>query len=73
MTRRNIELVLLCVAAPIVVLLFAMLAVNQGQSLGLTTLGVPIGIFAAFVIAHLAVRRFAPKSDPAILPIAFAL
>ena len=73
MTRRNIELVLLCVAAPIVVLLFAMLAVNQGQSLGLTTLGVPIGIFAAFVIAHLAVRKFAPKSDPAILPIAFAL
>ena len=73
MTRRNLELVLLCVAAPIVVLLFAMLAINQGQSLNATTLGVPIGIFVAFVIAHLAVRKFAPKADPAILPIAFAL
>ncbi|MDJ1651440.1 MULTISPECIES: FtsW/RodA/SpoVE family cell cycle protein [Gordonibacter] len=73
MTRRNIELVLLCVAAPIVVLLFAMLAINQGQSLNANTLGAPIGIFVAFVIAHVAVRRFAPGADPAILPIAFAL
>ncbi|RDB64387.1 peptidoglycan glycosyltransferase [Gordonibacter sp. 28C] len=73
MTRRNIELILLCVAAPIVVLLFAMLAINKGQSLDATTLGVPIGIFAAFVIAHLATRKFAPKADPAILPIVFAL
>ncbi|MDN4508531.1 MULTISPECIES: FtsW/RodA/SpoVE family cell cycle protein [Gordonibacter] len=73
MTRRNIELVLLCVAAPIVVLLFAMLAVNQGLALNATTLGVPIGIFVAFIIAHLATRKFAPKADPAILPIVFAL
>lgn len=73
MTRRNIELVLLCVAAPVVVLLFAMLAINQGQSLNATTLGVPIGIFLAFVIAHLAVRKFAPGADPAILPLSFAL
>ena len=73
MTRRNIELILLCVAAPFVVLLFAMLAINKGQSLDATTLGVPIGIFAAFVIAHLATRKFAPKADPAILPIVFAL
>ena len=73
MTRRNIELVLLCVAAPIVVLLFAMLAVNQGLALNATTLGGPIGIFVAFIIAHLATRKFAPKADPAILPIVFAL
>ena len=73
MTRRNLELVLLCVAAPIVVLLFAMLAMNQGLALNATTLGVPIGIFVAFIIAHLATRKFAPKADPAILPIVFAL
>ena len=73
MTRRNIELVLLVVAAPIVVLLFAMMAVNQGQSLNMNTLGVPLGIFAAFVIAHLSVRKFAPGADPALLPLAFAL
>ena len=73
MTRRNLELVLLCVGAPLVVLLFAMIALNQGQALDTTTLGVPAGIFAAFVIAHLAVRKFAPGADPAILPLAFAL
>ena len=44
MTRRNLELVLLCIAAPIVVLLFVMLALNHGQELGLTTLGVPVGL-----------------------------
>ncbi len=73
MTRRNTELLLLCIAAPLVILLFAMLALNNGDELGLRTLGVPLGIFGAFVIAHLAVRRFAPEADPAILPISFAL
>lgn len=73
MTRRNLELILLCIAAPLVILMFAMLVVNQGQPLNFNTLGVPVGIFAAFVIAHLAVRKLAPGADPAILPIAFAL
>lgn len=73
MTRRNLELVLLCVAAPIVILLFAMLALNQGQRLGLTTLGVPIALFGAFLIAHVATRFFAADADPGILPITFAL
>ena len=73
MTRRNLELILLCVGAPIVILLFAMLALNQGQQLGWTTLGVPVGIFAAFVIAHIAIRIFAADADPAILPVVFVL
>jgi len=73
MTRRNLELVLLCVAAPIVILLFAMLALNQGQRLGLTTLGVPLALFGAFLISHIATRFFAPDADPALLPITFAL
>ena len=71
--RRNIELILLCVAAPLVVLPFAMLALNDGQALTMNTLGVPLGIFVAFVLAHLSVRKFAPGADPAILPLAFAL
>lgn len=73
MTRRNLELLLLCVAAPLVIVLFGMLAVNDGQALNLTTLGVPLGIFVGFAVAHLIVRRFAPGADPAILPITFAL
>lgn len=73
MTRRNTELLLLLVAMPIVILLYAMIVVNQGQELGINTLGVPLGIFVAFAIAHLAVRKWAPAADPAILPISFAL
>lgn len=73
MTRRNMELALLCIAAPIVLLLFAMMVINQGQELNVTTLGTPLGLFCSFVVAHIAVRKFAPGADPAILPIVFAL
>ena len=73
MTRRNLELVLLCVGAPIVILMFAMLALNQGAHLGIATLAVPIGIFGAFVIAHVAIRFLASEADPALLPIVFVL
>ncbi|WP_165062754.1 FtsW/RodA/SpoVE family cell cycle protein [Adlercreutzia sp. ZJ154] len=73
MTRRGIELLLLIIAAPIVIVLFAMLVVTGGQELSFNTLGVPIGIFLAFFIAHLAIRKLAPNADPAILPITFAL
>lgn len=73
MTRRNTELLLLLAAAPVVVLLYAMIVMNKGAALSVETLGVPLGIFATFTVAHLAVRRWAPAADPAILPIAFAL
>ena len=73
MTRRNLELVLLCIAAPFVIILFAMLAINEGETLGLTSLEVPLGLFAAFILAHVSTRFLAPGADPAILPIAFAL
>ena len=73
MTRRNLELALLCIAAPFVIVLFAMLAMNEGQILGFKALEVPICLFVAFVIAHVATRFLAPGADPAILPITFAL
>ena len=73
MTRRNIELALLCIAAPLAILLFAMIALNQGEKLGWASIGVPVGIFASFIVSHLALRKFAPAADPAILPICFAL
>ena len=65
---------LLCVAAPLVALPFAMLALNHGQALGATTLGVPAGHLRR--LRHRPpgpVRKFAPGADPAILPLAFAL
>ncbi len=73
MKRRNLELLLLCVAAPIVIVLFAMLVTADGQSVSFNTLGVPIGIFVAFTGAHFAIRKLAPNADPALLPITFAL
>ena len=73
MTRRNAELFLLLLAVPIVVLPYAMIVINQGQQLDVNTLGVPLGIFGAFAVAHLAIRRFAPGADSAILPVSFAL
>lgn len=73
MTRRNIELLLLCLAAPLVILLFAMVQVNSGMELSVQTLAVPLGLFGGFVVAHIATRVFAKNADPAILPIVFAL
>ena len=73
MSRRNTELLLLIIAAPIVIVLFGSLVVANGGELSVNTLGVPIGIFAAFVGAHIALRRFAENTDPAILPLTFAL
>lgn len=73
MTRRNSELALLCIAAPLVILLFAMIALGEGSSLSWENLGVPVGIFIAFLIAHLAIRKLAPGADPALLPLSFAL
>ncbi|QKF07567.1 FtsW/RodA/SpoVE family cell cycle protein [Berryella wangjianweii] len=73
MTRRNLELLLLLVGAPVVVVLFAMLNLRQGIALSVTSLGVPLGIAAAFLGSHLAIRRFAPEADPAVLPIVFVI
>lgn len=73
MTRRNLELALLCIAAPLVILLFAMIALGEGSSLSWENLGVPVGIFIAFLIEHLAIRKLAPGADPALLPLSFAL
>ncbi len=71
--RRNTELFLLCLAAVPVILLYAMYVVDSSSQLSVSTLGVPLGLFAAFAAAHVAIRFLAPGADPAILPIVFAL
>ena len=72
-TRRNTELWLLLLAALPVTLLYAMYVVNMHVELSVSALSVPLGLFAAFTVAHLAIRRMAPGADPAILPIVFLL
>jgi len=72
-TRRNNELWLLLLASLPVLLLYAMYLGNMQVELSVTSLGVPLGLFAAFTVAHLAIRRLAPGADPAILPVVFLL
>lgn len=70
---RNAELGLLVLAAIPVTLLYAMYVLNTSAELTLQTLTVPIALFAAFTVAHIAVRFLAPAADPALLPTVFML
>ncbi|MDY4691489.1 MAG: FtsW/RodA/SpoVE family cell cycle protein [Atopobiaceae bacterium] len=72
-TRRNTELLLLGAAALPVLLIDAMYVINTGAALSVSTLAVPIALFVAFAVAHVAIRFLAPGADPAILPIVFVL
>ncbi|MEE1273270.1 MAG: FtsW/RodA/SpoVE family cell cycle protein, partial [Olegusella sp.] len=72
-TRRNTELMLLVLAAVPVILLYAMYLTNMQVALSFSSLSVPLGLFGAFAVAHLAIRRLAPGADPAILPLVFLL
>lgn len=72
-SRRNTELILLIASAFPVTLLYALYVVTTGAALSFTTLAVPLGLFAAFAAAHIAVRLLAPGADPAILPVVFVL
>ena len=65
MSRRNTELLLLIASAFPVILLYAMYVLTAGAAISFETLAVPIGLFAAFAAAHIAVRILAPGADPA--------
>ncbi|MDR2196556.1 MAG: FtsW/RodA/SpoVE family cell cycle protein [Coriobacteriales bacterium] len=73
MSRRTTELLLLLAACPPIIVLFVLALLNDGKALTLATLAVPLGLIAAFIASHLAIRRFAPRADPALLPIVFVL
>ena len=73
LNRRTLELILLALAACPVIVLFGVLAAVQGETLGPAAWVVPAGLIIAFAGAHLAVRKWAPAADPAILPITMLL
>lgn len=73
MTRRTTELLLLFAAAFPVLLIYSMYMMNMNVALSIASLAVPIGLFAAFAIAHVAIRFLAPGADPVILPVTFVL
>lgn len=72
-SRRNIELVLLILAAIPVLLLYALLTLSTTETLSLVNFTIPLGLLGAFTVAHLALRRYAPAADAALLPIVFLL
>ena len=68
MSRRNTELLLLIASAFPVILLYAMYVLTAGAVISFETLAVPIGLFAAFAAAHIAVRPVpTPPSCPSYL------
>ena len=71
--RRNTELVLLVFAVLIPLFAYADtgLAMDDRVPAGMLEYGLGMGLFA--LLAHLAVRRFAPYADPLMLPVAALL
>ncbi|AKN15673.1 cell-division protein [Mycobacterium haemophilum DSM 44634] len=68
-TRRNAELLLLGFAAVITVAALAIVEANQERGVRWDLAGYGLIFWSLFASAHLAVRRFAPYTDPLLLPI----
>lgn len=68
-TRRNAELLLLCFATLITVAALLIVEANQERGLHWKLGGFGLAFLLIFTCAHLAIRRFAPYSDPVLLPV----
>jgi cell division protein FtsW (lipid II flippase) len=68
-TRRNAELLLLCFAALITVAALLIVEANQERGLRWNLISYGLIFLVVFGGAHLAIRRFAPYTDPLLLPI----
>lgn len=68
-TRRNAELMLLCFAAVITMAALLIVEANQQRGLRWDLTGYGLAFLGVFGGAHLVVRRFAPYTDPLLLPI----
>ena len=66
--RRGTELVLTLFAVLIAVLAYASVGLAVEDRVPSGTAGYGAGLAVLFLVAHLAVRRFAPYADPLILP-----
>lgn len=68
-TRRNAELLLLCFAAVITVAALLIVEANQDRELHWNVISYGLVFLLVFGSAHMAIRRFAPYTDPLLLPI----
>jgi cell division protein FtsW (lipid II flippase) len=70
---RWTEFSLVVFAVAITVVAYANVGLAQHHRVPPGTLGYGLGLGALFVVAHLAIRRFAPDADPVFLPAAALL
>ena len=68
-TRRNAELGLLCFATLIISIALLIVEANTEQGLRWDLLAYTAAFLVLFLLAHLAIRRFAPYADPLLLPV----
>lgn len=67
--RRGIELLLLIFASAILASAICVVEISQKQTVTLQVIYYGAAFFALYGAAHLAVRRWAPYSDPLVLPL----
>ena len=67
--RRNVELLLLALAAGITTLSLVLVEAAQEQSITWNLAKYGLAYLALFTVAHMGVRRFATYADPLLLPI----
>ncbi|MET9489158.1 FtsW/RodA/SpoVE family cell cycle protein [Nocardia sp. NPDC006630] len=68
-TRRNVELLLLGLAAVVTTVSLVLVEASQEQEITWEIAKLGAAYLALFGVAHLAVRRYAPFADPLLLPI----
>lgn len=66
---RNAELLLLCFAAAITTVALLIVEINQEHGLSWDLAGYSAAFLGLFLIAHVAIRRFAAYADPLLLPV----
>ena len=68
--NRNIELFLLLFVAVLVVAGYVLASLGRSSSIPANIVPFLIGILLLLLLAHLAVRKFAPHADFSLLPLA---
>ncbi len=72
-TRRSVELAMLLFAVLIALAAYADVGLTRSHRLPPDVLTYGLGLGALVIVAHLAVRKFAPYADPLLLPCAALL
>ncbi len=67
--RRGVELLLICAAIAITTLSLLLVEASQEQTITWDLAKYAVAYATLFLIAHVAVRRYAPHADPLLLPI----